>query len=61
MSKLTRGKHKMIFGDCAGIAEYTGIDVTLIRIATVIGTLFSASILFWVYLLLGILLPPREE
>ena len=61
MSKLTKGKNKMIFGVCSGLAEYTGIDVTIIRIATIIGTLFSASILFWVYLLLGILLLPSEE
>jgi phage shock protein PspC (stress-responsive transcriptional regulator) len=61
MRKLTKGKHKMIFGVCSGIAEYTGINVTLIRIATVLGVFFSASILFWIYLLLGILLPPRED
>ena len=61
MSKLTKGSNKMIFGVCSGIAEYTGIDVTIIRLATVFGALLTGSILFWIYLLLGILLPKKES
>ena len=61
MSKLIKGKNKMLFGVCSGIAEYTGIDATIIRLATVIGTLVTGSILFWVYLLLAILLPSKAE
>lgn len=61
MSKLTKGKNKMIFGVCSGLSEYTGIDVTIIRLATVIGALATGSILFWIYLLFGILLPSQAE
>jgi len=61
MSKLTKGKNKMIFGVCSGLSEYTGIDVTLIRFAAVIGALATGSILFWIYVLLGILLPANTD
>lgn len=60
MSKLYKTKPKMIFGVCAGLAEATGIDVSIIRLATVLGTIFSGSILLWIYLLLAILLPTKE-
>lgn len=60
MNKLVKNKEKgMIFGVCAGLSDYTGIDVTLIRLATVIGSIMSGSIVFWIYLLLGILLPNK--
>lgn len=63
MNKLLKNKQKgMIFGVCAGLADYTGIDATLIRLATVIGTIVTGSVIFWLYLLLAILLPtvPQE-
>ena len=62
MSKLHKNKKTgMLFGVCAGLSEYTGIDVTIIRLATVFGAIVSGSIIFWLYLLLGILLPSKEE
>lgn len=61
MNKLLKNKQKgMIFGVCAGLSDYSGIDVTLIRLATVIGSIMSGSIVFWIYLLLGILLPSKR-
>lgn len=49
-------------GICAGIADYTGIDVTIIRIAVIMGTLFSSGTLLLVYFLAGLIAPrkPRE-
>ena len=38
-------------GVCAGIADYTGIDVTIIRLAFVLGTVFtggSALLAYWI-------------
>jgi phage shock protein C len=35
--------NKMVCGVCSGIAEYFGIDATLVRIGWVILTLFSAG------------------
>lgn len=61
MSNLTKNKEDgMVFGVCAGISDATGIDVTLIRLATVVGSIMSGSIVFWIYLLLGILLPSKR-
>jgi len=58
MNKLVKNKEKgMIFGVCAGLSDHTGIDATLIRLATVIGTIVTGSVIFWLYLLLAILLP----
>lgn len=61
MNKLTKNsKDKMIFGVCGGLANWTGIDSSLIRFGFVLGAIFSGTILFWIYLLLGIVLPIDE-
>lgn len=44
-------------GVCAGIAAYTGIDTTIIRIGFVLGTIFGVGSLLLVYLLVGFLAP----
>jgi len=62
MNKLQKSiKNKMIFGVCAGLSNYTGIDVSIIRLLTVFGAVVTGSAIFWIYLLLGILLPREEE
>jgi len=61
MSRLAKNSHdKMIFGVCGGLAKSTGIDSSLIRLGFVFGAIFTGSILFWIYLLLGIVLPIDE-
>ncbi len=60
MSRLHKSKNKMIFGVCAGLAETLGSDPAIVRIGFVVGALCSASILFWVYLLMGIILPTEN-
>jgi phage shock protein C len=61
MSNLCKNKEDgMFFGVCAGISDYTGIDVTIIRLLTLFGAIATGSIIFWVYLLLGILLPKKS-
>jgi len=45
-----RGK---IMGVCAGIADYFGLDVTLVRVAWVIGTLVGFGSLILIYLAIG--------
>lgn len=41
--KLRRSKDQMIAGVCAGIAEYTGLDVTLVRVGYVLLSILSAG------------------
>jgi phage shock protein C len=55
-------KNRKWLGVCAGIADYTGLDVTVIRIAFVILTLFGQGTPFIAYLVTAWLAPnkPRD-
>lgn len=60
--KLSKSKtDRVFFGVCGGLSESTGIDSPLIRLGFILGTIFSGSILFWIYLILGLVLPTRDE
>ena len=60
--KLTRSADKKIAGVCAGIAEYFDVDPTVIRIAYVILTFFSAGFPGLVlYLILMLLMPETPQ
>ncbi|HUQ13777.1 MAG TPA: PspC domain-containing protein [Novosphingobium sp.] len=48
----TNGK---LMGVSAGIADYFGWDVTLVRVAWVVGTLIGVGSLILVYLAIGLL------
>lgn len=59
--KLTRPQNnKMLAGVCAGIANYFGLDPTLIRVAYVLLTVFTAFSGVIVYLLLWIIIPEEK-
>lgn len=58
--KLYRSRiQKMVGGVCGGIAEYFELDVSVIRILWVIGTLLSAGVGVLVYLIMLIVFPER--
>lgn len=58
--KLFKNKQDgMIFGVCAGISQVLSIDVRIVRILMLLGAIATGSIVFWIYLLLGIILPNR--
>lgn len=42
-----------LMGVCSGIARYFSIDVTLVRVGFVVGTLLGAGSLLIVYLAIG--------
>lgn len=48
---------RMIAGVCAGIADYFGIDPTLVRLIFVFGALGTVSGLFWAYVIMAIIVP----
>ena len=54
--RLSRSNNKMIGGVCAGIAEYLGLDPTLVRIVWVL-LLFFAGFGILLYLILWIIMP----
>lgn len=60
--KLVRSSNKMLAGVCAGIAEYFGIDATLVRV------LYAALSVFCVgfpgiilYIILMIIMPQSDN
>jgi phage shock protein C len=46
-------------GVCSGIADYTGIDVVVVRIVTVLGTIFGSGTLLFVYLVIAWMANPK--
>jgi phage shock protein C len=54
-------QNKKWLGLCAGIADYTGFDVTLIRICCVVLTLFSSGNLIIAYLIAAWLTPVKPS
>lgn len=59
--RLTRSKtERKIFGVCGGLAEYFGIDPTLVRLAFVVLTLFNGIGLV-LYIILAIIMPSEES
>ena len=56
---LRRSMHDRWFGGvCAGIAEYFGLDPTIVRVAWVLLSMFGAGIL--VYVIMWCVIPAQE-
>jgi len=47
----------MLAGVCAGVADHLHVDVTLVRVLTVLGTMLGFGSLLAVYVVLWVLLP----
>jgi phage shock protein C len=60
--KLRRSQNKMLAGVCAGIADYFNLDVTLVRVAYVLVSIFSAGFPgLLVYLILMLVMPLEDN
>ena len=46
-------------GVCAGIADYTGLDVTVVRIGFVLGTILGSGMLLLAYILIAWMAPRK--
>lgn len=58
--KLRRSaKDNKIAGVCGGIAEYIGIDPTVIRVLFAVSVLFGGAG-FWIYIILAIVMPKAD-
>lgn len=57
-------RHRVIAGVAGGIADYFGINPTIVRVAWVVGGILmppmSAPIALGLYLLLAVTLPPED-
>ena len=62
MKKLLRSSNHILAGVCGGIAEYFAVDPTLIRIAFVLLSLFSACFPgLLVYIIMMVLMPNYDQ
>ena len=60
--KLTKSTNKMLAGVCAGVAEYFGIDPTVVRLAYAFLTIFSAGFPgLLLYIIACIIIPSKER
>lgn len=56
--RLTRRtQDRMLGGVCGGVADYFGIDATLVRVLAVVGLVLGMGSLALVYVILWLLLP----
>lgn len=54
---VRRSDDKMVAGVCSGVADYLGIDVTLVRVLTVLGAVFGLGSLVVAYVVMWVLVP----
>ena len=54
---LINRRDARVMGVAAGLADYTGIDPTLIRLGLVALTLVTGPVMIFFYLLMGLLAP----
>lgn len=56
--RLTRSRDdRMIGGVCAGVADYLGMDVTLVRVLTVLGVVLGLGSVAFAYIVAWVLIP----
>ena len=55
---INRGDAK-VMGVAAGIADYSGVDPTIVRLVLVAMTLLTGPVVLFFYLLVGLLAPRR--
>jgi phage shock protein C len=62
MRKLYRSsRDKKIFGICGGLADYLGVDATLLRILLIVVAVFSAGSVILVYIIAGLVIPKDSD
>ena len=54
---VRRSDDRMVAGVCSGVADYLGVDVTLVRVLTVLGAIFGLGTVVVAYVVAWILLP----
>lgn len=54
---VRRRDDRMVAGVCSGVAAYLGVDVTLVRLVTVLGAIFGFGTFIVAYLVGWVLIP----
>lgn len=55
---LYRSSDRMVAGVCGGLADYLGLDRSMVRLATLIGILFL-GLSVWIYVILWLIVPEQ--
>lgn len=59
--KLYRSRsNRMIVGVCAGLADFFGIDPTIVRLVFALGTLFGFGSFILIYIVMFIFVPEEQ-
>jgi phage shock protein PspC (stress-responsive transcriptional regulator) len=58
--KLVRSANKKIAGVCGGLAEYFGMDASIVRIIWLLATIFTAFAGVLIYIILMIVMPEQK-
>ncbi|MEG2987893.1 MAG: PspC domain-containing protein [Oscillospiraceae bacterium] len=56
----TEGPYAKLAGVCGGIAEYFGIDPTMVRLLWVV-LFFLGTAGFWIYLVAALIIPKKSQ
>lgn len=56
----TEGPDAKLFGVCGGIAEFFGIDPTIVRLATLI-LIVPGGMSLWVYVIAALIMPLKSS
>lgn len=59
--KLYKGQNSMVSGVCSGIAEYFGVDETIVRIIYVLASIGSLGTGVIIYFILSWIIPERPH
>jgi phage shock protein PspC (stress-responsive transcriptional regulator) len=54
---VRRTDDRMVAGVCSGVADYLGVDVTMVRLVTVLGAVFGFGTFVVAYVVAWLLLP----
>lgn len=55
---LYRSSDRMVAGVCGGLADYLGLDRSMVRLATLIGVVFL-GLSVWIYVILWLIVPEQ--
>ena len=58
--KLTKSNDRVIAGVCGGLAEYFGIDISIVRIGYFLLSFFSAGFGILLYIAMAIIIPDKN-
>ena len=58
--KLVRSANKKIAGVCGGLAEYFGMDASIVRIIWLLATIFTAFAGVLIYIILMLVMPVQK-